>query len=356
MTAFKFSGPGQRETPVVTLPVLVEIVTKLDCVVARTLSAIQAKLLVGYAGGNDQLAVDTIANRFVQEHRKDAAGEYVEHTGGNKLTGLAKDRLEWIEKRYDGAIAHTKRVKVQRFLKSKLEDITKVSNMVNGAILGYDANVIQTVDFLKQKNVKRPCPQDVMTTGELALRTYTEDATANEGIKKETPAEFLAMAEDVTGLARRLIQLSRPPEGVVDPMRKVLRNNEAWGGQPAPKLPKLAAPESPSLLEAPREMRARARAAKEKKPVDILIVSGNKLRRTLSPRERLAIMFQQKYKCALCSEMLVPDTFDVDHKMAKSLGGSDDRDNLQALCLPCHRRKTLDDNDQTRALRAASTR
>ena len=55
----------------VTLPVLVEIVSKLDCDVARVLSSIQANLLVGYAGGNDQLAVDTIANRFVQEHRKD---------------------------------------------------------------------------------------------------------------------------------------------------------------------------------------------------------------------------------------------------------------------------------------------
>ena len=31
---------------------------------------------------------------------------------------------------------------------------------------------------------------------------------------------------------------------------------------------------------------------------------------------------------------------DVDHKTPKALGGSDEADNLQSLCHPCHSRKT----------------
>ncbi len=40
--------------------------------------------------------------------------------------------------------------------------------------------------------------------------------------------------------------------------------------------------------------------------------------------------------CFACGE---PST-DVDHIVPKSLGGSDDEDNLQALCHRCHSRKT----------------
>ncbi len=34
---------------------------------------------------------------------------------------------------------------------------------------------------------------------------------------------------------------------------------------------------------------------------------------------------------------------EVDHMNAKAKGGSDDMDNLQAICVSCHRRKTAGD-------------
>jgi 5-methylcytosine-specific restriction endonuclease McrA len=43
--------------------------------------------------------------------------------------------------------------------------------------------------------------------------------------------------------------------------------------------------------------------------------------------------------CARCREPLV-GSFDVDHINPRSRGGSDDLDNLQLLCISCHRKKT----------------
>jgi 5-methylcytosine-specific restriction protein A len=40
---------------------------------------------------------------------------------------------------------------------------------------------------------------------------------------------------------------------------------------------------------------------------------------------------------------------EVDHIIAKGLGGTDDTDNLQSICKPCHKRKTKED---VRAIRA----
>jgi 5-methylcytosine-specific restriction endonuclease McrA len=69
-------------------------------------------------------------------------------------------------------------------------------------------------------------------------------------------------------------------------------------------------------------------------------------------RERLDIMFEQRNQCAICNDLLNPNAFDVDHKVAKSLGGDDERSNLQALCLVCHRHKTHEDNEKARAQRS----
>ena len=63
-------------------------------------------------------------------------------------------------------------------------------------------------------------------------------------------------------------------------------------------------------------------------------------RKPITSCERLIIMFNQKYKCNHCKNMLNPDTTDIDHKVELCDGGINDILNLQALCCNCHRKKT----------------
>jgi hypothetical protein len=55
---------------------------------------------------------------------------------------------------------------------------------------------------------------------------------------------------------------------------------------------------------------------------------------------RWLVAYSQEYKCALCS-MLMPPHFDLDHITPLHKGGTDDRQNLQALCAACHSQKTF---------------
>lgn len=65
---------------------------------------------------------------------------------------------------------------------------------------------------------------------------------------------------------------------------------------------------------------------------------------TLS-RVREFIILRQRGDCNVCKEPLqsfagkIP-LYDIDHIIPKCNGGSNDAINLQAICLPCHRRKT----------------
>lgn len=52
-------------------------------------------------------------------------------------------------------------------------------------------------------------------------------------------------------------------------------------------------------------------------------------------------MFRQTYKCNHCHELLDPLTTDIDHIVEVRDGGDHDIDNLQALCVTCHRKKTM---------------
>lgn len=54
---------------------------------------------------------------------------------------------------------------------------------------------------------------------------------------------------------------------------------------------------------------------------------------------RRIIAYQQKWCCAICSELLDP-SFDIDHIVALCNGGLDEVNNMQALCANCHRIKT----------------
>lgn len=62
-------------------------------------------------------------------------------------------------------------------------------------------------------------------------------------------------------------------------------------------------------------------------------------RRRISMRERRAILDDQDGRCAGCGGA-IDGTFDIDHVIPLAIGGADDRSNYQALCEPCHDRKT----------------
>ena len=49
--------------------------------------------------------------------------------------------------------------------------------------------------------------------------------------------------------------------------------------------------------------------------------------------------------CARCGGWFPKDQIDVDHKIAKRLGGTDDLYNLQAMCKHCNRSKNKNTNN-----------
>lgn len=56
---------------------------------------------------------------------------------------------------------------------------------------------------------------------------------------------------------------------------------------------------------------------------------------------RESILKRDNYLCVKCAVAgRVAEATDVDHIKAKAHGGTDDPDNLQSLCAPCHREKT----------------
>jgi len=67
------------------------------------------------------------------------------------------------------------------------------------------------------------------------------------------------------------------------------------------------------------------------------------------PTTRRCVISRSEGQCASCHG---PPPFDVDHIVPVALGGTDDLSNLQALCKPCHRRKTSSDVATIAASRA----
>jgi hypothetical protein len=65
--------------------------------------------------------------------------------------------------------------------------------------------------------------------------------------------------------------------------------------------------------------------------------SGRPRRVTFSFRVRFLILQRDLYRCCICKASGVK--LEVDHIVPLSLGGSNDMDNLQALCVPCNRGK-----------------
>ena len=71
-------------------------------------------------------------------------------------------------------------------------------------------------------------------------------------------------------------------------------------------------------------------------------------RRTLEEVDRRQIAFEQDWMCNLCGEKLDPH-YEIDHVVALCNKGRDEMANMQALCVSCHRTKTVNDRRIFRA-------
>lgn len=69
---------------------------------------------------------------------------------------------------------------------------------------------------------------------------------------------------------------------------------------------------------------------------------GNTNKRVVSESKKKYIASSQGWKCAGCGNVL-DATFEVDHKIPLYKGGTNQVDNLEALCRNCHGKKTLND-------------
>ena len=65
-----------------------------------------------------------------------------------------------------------------------------------------------------------------------------------------------------------------------------------------------------------------------------------KHKRNVSDKTKKYVAAQQQWKCKMCNGIL-DETYEVDHIKRLADGGSNEADNLQALCPNCHRKKTF---------------
>lgn len=74
-----------------------------------------------------------------------------------------------------------------------------------------------------------------------------------------------------------------------------------------------------------------------------LFLGNTKLRKYLTPPQRILIAAQQSYRCPgeLCrNKQLLPSTWELDHIRPLCFGGDNSMKNLQILCPNCHALKT----------------
>lgn len=65
-------------------------------------------------------------------------------------------------------------------------------------------------------------------------------------------------------------------------------------------------------------------------------------KRNVSGLLKKKIAASQQWKCGACAAIL-DETYEVDHKLALFQGGTNEPDNLVALCPNCHRHKTVEE-------------
>ena len=68
-------------------------------------------------------------------------------------------------------------------------------------------------------------------------------------------------------------------------------------------------------------------------------------KRNVSGLLKKKIAANQQWKCGLCGTVL-DETYEVDHRIALYKGGTNNPDNLVALCPNCHRKKTVEEQLQ----------
>ncbi len=386
MSYFKFKGAGQRDTPVATLPDLIEIVTKLDCGVARELASISARLFVGHVGGDLRQALENLANhsgqkRLLEEDPESMVAQFGKHaddTGGNGVGDVSFSREKWNKWRNNSSVSYNKRRCVQLKLGSGVQGVNKTTNKVNGAILGFDEETTTTTEFIKSKKLSRPSPIDYFSEKELLLREMTESALTIQGKNQNDIDGFDSMADEFIGHIRAIVKATKPE--TVETPRVNLRNNHAWGA-PVSKKNK-ALPQSPAeqlaIISAPRALRSGSaislhvpnpvsklvppvKPAPTPKlvtlPAPLLLApfpspgidaetdgNGASTRTSITFKKRMEICFEQHQLCGKCSTILNFNEFDIDHRIPLFLGGSNERKNLWAICLNCHRSKTTDEN------------
>ena len=76
-----------------------------------------------------------------------------------------------------------------------------------------------------------------------------------------------------------------------------------------------------------------------------LFTTEKKQKRSQARKWRWHVAHRQEYKCNCCGDLLHPDCFDIDHIREIRDGGKDQYsctgdDNLQAICVSCHAKKT----------------
>ncbi len=62
-------------------------------------------------------------------------------------------------------------------------------------------------------------------------------------------------------------------------------------------------------------------------------------RKSLTPKQRLEVLVAFNGRCAKCREK-ISGAFEVDHVKARGLGGLNDPQNYEPLCVTCHKTKT----------------
>ena len=71
--------------------------------------------------------------------------------------------------------------------------------------------------------------------------------------------------------------------------------------------------------------------------------AGKNVKRSVSETKKKYVAAQQGWNCGACKKQL-PAWFEVDHKIRLDNGGSNNVDNLIALCRDCHGKKTAFEN------------
>lgn len=70
--------------------------------------------------------------------------------------------------------------------------------------------------------------------------------------------------------------------------------------------------------------------------------SGAKVKRSVSETRKKFVASRQGWKCKSCN-MMLDFTYEIDHVKSLASGGDNSVDNLVALCVGCHKQKTLMD-------------